>query len=123
MSYIKGLTQEHFKALVLECIEDPNGERKLETIGQKAELAAKNLQAEMGWKRGIPQKVIQDWLQGLAGTCELPYTHHDIYLWACEVTGRDLTDKEVEYLQDNYWSRAAQALLVLINQHAKGILS
>lgn len=123
MSYIKGLTQEHFKALVLECIEDPNGERKLETIGQKAELAAKNLQAEMGWKRGSPQNWAVDWLQGLASTCTLPYTYHDVHLWACKVTGRDLTDKEVECLHENYWSRAAQALIVLINQHAKGILS
>lgn len=119
MSYIKGLTQEHFKALILDHICDPDGSLELSTVEEKVRFAKSILLAEVGWmleQGNNQQQMCEYWLQGLASACSLPFNYYDIEVWAKDCIQRPLTEKECEYLQRDYWNRAAQALNVLLNQ-------
>ena len=119
MSYIKGLTQEHFKALILDHICDPDGSLELSTVEEKVRFAKSILLAEVGWmleQGNNQQQMCEYWLQGLASACSLPYDYTSIEMWAKDCVNRPLTDKEVEYLHRDYWNRAAQGLNVLLNQ-------
>jgi hypothetical protein len=119
MSYIKGLTQEHFKALILEHILDPEGVQTLSTVEDKVQFAKSILLEEVGWMIGqgnSRQQMCEHWLQGLATACTLPFTYFDIEVWAKACVNRPLSSAETKNLQRDYWSRAAQGLNVLINQ-------
>lgn len=122
MSYIKGLTQKHFKALILEHILDPEGVQTLSTVEDKVQFAKSILLEEVGWMIGqgnSGQQMCEHWLQGLASVCTLPFTYFDIEAWATNCINRPLTGAETITLQRIYWSRAAQGLNVLINQFGK----
>ena len=75
MSYIKGLTQEHFKALILDNICDPDSSLELSTVEEKVRFAKSILLAEVGWMREKlfnQQQMCEYWLQGLASACCFP---------------------------------------------------
>lgn len=119
MSYIKGLTQEHFKALILDHICDPDGSLEPSTVEEKVRFAKDTMYSEVGWMQWQghnQQQMCEHWLQGLASACSLPFNYYDIEVWAKDCIQRPLTEKEYEYLQRDYWNRAAQGLNVLLNQ-------
>lgn len=120
---MKGITQKHYKALILASIDnDGYAADELNSGHDKIHFAAETLRAELGWmiERERLGGTCVHWLQGLASACTIPFYNGDIIKWAEGILGRELTDRESDRLLEEYWVNAARALQVMIERHDAG---
>lgn len=113
---MKGITQKHYQALVLSCVDSTGHGVEVDSKEEKINFLANTLKAEMGWliARDGVSIAAQNWLQGLASACTIPFYWADVYKWAESILGRELTSKERDTLEGEYWQNAGNALVILI---------
>ena len=71
----------------------------------EAEMVRPNTLANRGYSQ-----LMQDWLQGLCSTVEIPFYNHDIIALHEKWLGREFSEQEKDKILDEYWVRCAIAL-------------
>lgn len=109
-----------FKTLLLSCVDNSNySDSELSTDKEKELFLVDTFKNEMSWsikQKGV-FKTAQDWLQGLATACTVPFYNDEIRAFMAEVEYNQAKDNDV--LVDHYWSRMANEVTKLYFKHNK----
>lgn len=118
-----------YKKLILECFDFTGYTVQAENDTPEAQVACAYsiFLSEMGWQLKAPYNkpladVCQQWLQGLASACTIPFYNNDILQWG-ENNGLikpNASEKKQDQFIDQYWLTTANALASMFQRSANG---
>ena len=127
MTTLKKPTAAQFKTLLLDCIDNSGySDAELTTDQAKLQFACDTIRSELPHlmrDNRITVNQCQDWLQGLASACTIPFMNADIVQWWCECTGIDyasISDRHFDQAVELYWQTAASKLHVMLSRVQDG---
>lgn len=101
---------EFFKTILLNaCDNEGYNDQVLETEAEKIQFLKDTFYSELGWnvqRKGL-RPVCQDWLQGLASACTVPFYNGEIIELYEKSLGRKLSEVEQDRIlfsnTNSYW--------------------
>ena len=109
-----------FKTLLLSCADNSNySDNELLTDKEKEAFLVETFKNEMSWsiKQKGTFKTAQDWLQGLATACTVPFYNDEIRSFMAEI--EYIQAKNNDVIIDHYWERMANEVTKIYFKHLK----